>query len=198
MAFFLGSLNSFCGVIDRFSRFYKKMVYFFLSFFASGSLLLLFSNPGLSDESRGVPWVYPHSACCGLDLRSLVVRSRMGDDSVHIPRSLAEIGVRSVVFQFLGNRKVFVGVLVRGLDARGKILRHGLFDQGPIDEVLTREYFGRVMRVHVRGVFLREGTRYLVLGRPKTGKEAWIPLRSALSVLLSRVGRQKDLLWGSS
>jgi hypothetical protein len=37
-----------------------------------------------------------------------------------------------------------------------------------------------------------------VVGRLKTGKEAWIPLESALSVLLTHVGRQPDLLWGAS
>lgn len=100
--------------------------------------------------------------------------------------------------QIFGNGKFFVGVLVVATGSKDRIIHHGLFDQGPIDEVLTRTFFGKVERVRVAGIFDRDGRKYLVLARIRTKKEAWIPLSSALFALLSSIGKQSDLSWGVS
>lgn len=159
-------------------------------------------RPWVSEASAAVrepvSWVAPKSNCCPLDLKTLVVRTNGQDAVCPIPRYLASDGVRTVVFRFLGSKSFFVGILVRAIGPDHKILRHGLFDQGPIDEVLTKTYFGSVERVRISGIFERHGTQYLVLQRVKTGQEAWIPLLSALSAILSNVGKTADLAWGVS
>lgn len=145
-----------------------------------------------------VSWVSPRSHCCPVDLKTLVVRTNGRDAVCPIPRKLASDGVQTVVFHFLGSKSFFVGVLIRAIGPDQKILRHGLFDQGPIDEVLTKTYFGTVERVRISGIFERRWTRYLVLKRMKTGQEAWIPLSSVLSAILSNIGKTPDLAWGVS
>ena len=188
----------FCSV-KRFARLGMVVAgLLFSSVTATGISCGPFLAPALAAERQRISWERPVPVCCPLDLRHLVVHQGASGSSGGVPRSLKDIGVRSVVFQFLGNEKVFIGIVVRAFGPGGKVLRHGLFDQGPIDEVLTRVFFGRVLRVRTLGVFERQGKRYLVVGRSKTGKEAWIPLESALSVLLTHVGRQPDLLWGAS
>jgi hypothetical protein len=175
------------------------------------ALVLLLSIPIMSAMTFGsvpstvsafdkgtVSWENPQSRCCPIDLRHLVVRTRPIDTSPRIPPVLVSKGVRVVVFRFMGTKTFFLGITVQAIGSGNKILRHGLFDQGPITEVLTKSFFGTVERVRIAGIFERHGKMYLVLERERTKKEAWIPLSSALSSILSNIGKQDDLAWGVS
>lgn len=175
------------------------------------ALILLLSIPIMSAMTFGpgtttvsafdkgtVSWESPQSRCCPIDLRHLVVRTRQTGASPRLPHALSSNGVQVVVFRFLGTQTFFVGITVQAIGSGNKILRHGLFDQGPITEVLTKTFFGTVERVRIAGIFERHGKMYLVLERMRTKKEAWIPLSSALSSILSNIGKQGDLAWGVS
>ena len=103
-----------------------------------------------------------------------------------------------MVFRFLGSPKFFVGVIVKSFDANGRLLHHGLFDQGPIDEVLSRALFHKEERIQILGLF-RDGSTsrktVLRIRRLSTNKTRDIPLTKALSLLVSRIGSQPDLVW---
>lgn len=164
---------------------------------AGSAVSPVLGNPIGSNQST-VIWENPHLRCCPVNIQHLVVRFRRMNAPSWIPASLSFRGVNEVEFRFLGTEKFFVGVLVVATGSKDRIIHHGLFDQGPIDEVLTRTFFGKVERVRVAGIFDRDGTKYLVLERIRTKKEAWIPLSSALFALLSSIGKQSDLSWGVS
>ena len=133
-----------------------------------------------------------------VDLRTLEIDSTHPGTRISIPRTKAFAGSHRMVFRFLGSPKFFVGVIVKSFDANGRLLHHGLFDQGPIDEVLSRALFHKEERIQILGLF-RDGSTsrktVLRIRRLSTNKTRDIPLTKALSLLVSRIGSQPDLVW---
>ena len=130
-----------------------------------------------------------------VELRTLVVETGAPGVRIPIPRTSAFAGSRKMVFRFLGTPKFFVGVIVQSFDARGHLLHHGLFDQGPIDEVLSRAVFHRDERIQILGIFQKDHGKVLRIRRLASGQTLDLPLDRALSLLTARIGSQKDLVW---
>ena len=105
-----------------------------------------------------------------------------------------------MVFRFLGSPKFFVGVIVKSYDAQGRLLHHGLFDQGPIDEVLSQALYHKEERIQILGIFKASASSpamVLRIRRFSTNRTRDIPLPRALSLLVSRIGSQPDLVWAA-
>ncbi len=105
-----------------------------------------------------------------------------------------------MVFRFLGSPKFFVGVIVKSYDAQGRLLHHGLFDQGPIDEVLSRALYHKDERIQILGIFKAPASSHamvLRIRRLSTNQTRDIPLPRALSLLVSHIGAQPDLVWAA-
>ncbi len=130
-----------------------------------------------------------------VELRTLVVETGSPGVRIPIPRTSAFAGSRKMVFRFLGTPKFFVGVIVQSFDARGHLLHHGLFDQGPIDEVLSRAVFHQDERIQILGIFQKDHGKVLRIRRFASGQTLDLPLDRALSLLTARIGSQKDLVW---
>ena len=150
--------------------------------FLSGILVLL---PGLSRASQTAP----------VDLHSLVITTGTPDVHVPIPRSKAFSESRKMVFRFLGTPKFFVGVIVQSFDGKGRLLHHGLFDQGPVDEVLSKALFHKEERIQILGVFQKGNRRFFRIRRFSTGKTLSLPLDRALTLLTAHIGSRPDLVW---
>jgi len=155
----------------------------------------------LSSSLAGLPAAAQASASTGpgtpVDLRTLVVKTGAPGVHIPIPRTTAFAGSRRMVFRFLGTPKFFVGVIVQSYDAKGNLLHHGLFDQGPIDEVLSRALFHREERIQILGIFRKDQKRVLRIRRLASGQTLDLPLDRALSLLTARIGSQKDLVWAA-
>lgn len=130
-----------------------------------------------------------------VDLRTLVLSTGPSGFPIPIPRTKEFSGSRKMVFHFLGSPKFFVGVIIQSFDGNGQLLHHGLFDRGPIDEVLSRHLFHRNERIQILGIFQNRGHYLLRLKRFKTGKTLDLPLDSALATLTAHIGSQPDLVW---
>ncbi len=148
---------------------------------------LLAGTPAMASTSTGSP----------VDLRTLVVQTGTPGVRIPIPRTPAFAGSRKMVFRFLGTPKFFVGVIVQSFDAKGRLLHHGLFDQGPIDEVLSRALFHKEERIQIAGIFRTGNGTILRIRRFATGKTLDLPLDRALSLLTARIGSKKDLVWAA-
>ena len=148
---------------------------------------LLAQTAGLASTASGRP----------VELRTLVVETGSPGVRIPIPRTSAFAGSRKMVFRFLGTPKFFVGVIIQSFDARGHLLHHGLFDQGPIDEVLSRALFHRDERIQILGIFQEGHGMVLRIRRFASGQLLDLPLDRALSLLTARIGSQKDLVWAA-
>lgn len=135
-----------------------------------------------------------------VDLRTLEIDSTHPGTRISVPRTQAFSGSHRMVFRFLGSPKFFVGVIVKSYDAKGHLLHHGLFDQGPIDEVLSRALFHKEERIQILGIFKNPSSSHsmvLRIRRFSTNQTRDIPLPRALSLLVSRIGSQPDLVWAA-
>ncbi len=135
-----------------------------------------------------------------VDLRTLEIDSTHPGTGISVPRTLAFAGSHRMVFRFLGSPKFFVGVIVKSYDAQGRLLHHGLFDQGPIDEVLSRALYHKEERIQILGIFKASASSHamvLRIRRFSTNRTRDIPLPRALSLLVSRIGSQPDLVWAA-
>jgi len=135
-----------------------------------------------------------------VDLHTLVLDSAKSKGALLVPRTSALKKSRRLVFHFLGTPKFFVGIVVQSYDAKGNLLHHGLFDQGPIDEVLSRALFHQEERIQILGIFRTGHSQsspkmVLRIRRFATGKTRNIPLDHALSLFVSRIGTKPDLVW---
>ncbi len=135
-----------------------------------------------------------------VDLRTLEIDSTHPGTRISVPRTQAFAGSHRMVFRFLGSPKFFVGVIVKSYDAQGRLLHHGLFDQGPIDEVLSRALYHKEERIQILGIFKASASSHamvLRIRRFSTNRTRDIPLPRALSLLVSRIGSQPDLVWAA-
>jgi hypothetical protein len=145
----------------------------------------------------GTPAFASTSASGPVDLRTLVIQTGTPGTRIPIPKTPAFAGSRKMVFRFLGTPKFFVGVIVQSFDGKGRLLHHGLFDQGPIDEVLSRALFHKEERIQIAGIFQSGKGKILRIRRFDTGKTIDLPLDRALSLLTARIGSKKDLVWAA-
>lgn len=113
------------------------------------------------------------------------------------PKNKGILGQQKIVFHFLGSQKFFIGIIVQSFEKNGRLLHHGLFDQGPIDEVLSRALFHKEERVQVLGIYRENGRYTLHLKRFATGKVQSFPLDSALRILMTHIGSKPDLCWAA-
>ena len=135
-----------------------------------------------------------------VDLRTLEIDSTHPGTRISVPRTKAFSGSHRMVFRFLGSPKFFVGVIVKSYDAQGRLLHHGLFDQGPIDEVLSRALYHKDERIQILGIFKAPASSHamvLRIRRLSTNQTRDIPLPRALSLLVSHIGAQPDLVWAA-
>jgi hypothetical protein len=146
---------------------------------------------GFSPNSAGA------SPSAPVDLRTLVLSSGQPGLRLPIPRTKEFRGSRKMVFHFLGSQKFFVGIIVQSFDKNGHLLHHGLFDQGPIDEVLSSSLFHKEERVQILGIYRENGRYTLHLKRFATGKVRSLPLDSALETLTAHIGSKPDLVWAA-
>ncbi len=92
------------------------------------------------------------------------------------------------------------GVIVKSYDAQGRLLHHGLVDQGPIDEVLSRALYHKEERIQILGIFKASASSHAMVLRIRLfsrNRTRHILLPRALSLLLSRIGSQPDLVWAA-
>lgn len=150
----------------------------------------------LAGTDRSLPGAQASSRS-SVDLRTLVLSTGPSGIPVPIPRTREFAGSRKMVFHFLGSPKFFVGIIVQSFDASGRLLHHGLFDQGPIDEVLSRHLFHRDERIQILGIFRDDGHYLLRLKRFRTGKTLDLSLDLALATLTAHIGAQPDLVWAA-
>ncbi|AKS22841.1 MAG: hypothetical protein C75L2_00020064 [Leptospirillum sp. Group II 'C75'] len=166
-----------------------------MTFFKKGRIVaaLIFS-PVLAGFSSPIVVASPPVP---VDLRTLVLSSGQPSIRLPIPRTKEFWGSRKIVFHFLGSQKFFIGIIVQSFEKNGRLLHHGLFDQGPIDEVLSRALFHKEERVQVLGIYRENGRYTLHLKRFATGKVQSFPLDSALRILMTHIGSKPDLCWAA-
>ena len=102
-----------------------------------------------------------------------------------------------MVFRFLGTPAFFVGIIVQTFDSKDRLLHHGLFDQGPIDEVLSSALFHKDERIGIVWVFTEKNRKILRIRQFDKGKTVDVPLEKALYLIVSRIGTKPDLVWAA-
>lgn len=98
-----------------------------------------------------------------LPLKGLTIRSDRTHGPVTLPDSPAFRGIDRVRIRFLGSPSYFVGILISARNRSGKQIRHGLFDQGPINEVLSEAFWKKPVLIHINGIAELEKKRYLII-----------------------------------
>ncbi|MHB8543775.1 MAG: hypothetical protein ACYC9S_07220 [Leptospirales bacterium] len=133
-----------------------------------------------------------------LPLKNLTIRSDRTHGPVVLPDSPAFRGIDRVRIRFLGSPSYFVGILVSGRNRSGQQIHHGLFDQGPINEVLSEAFWKKPVLIHIDGIAEFGKKRYLIIEELPQKTLVRVPLEKALSVLFAQIGNRKDLVWGAN
>ena len=161
-------------------------------------VLLLLTGFFLSGIFSGISSAADSSPSPLLPLKGLIIQSDRSHGPIAIPDSSAFRGIDRIRIRFLGSPSYFVGILISARNRSGQKVHHGLFDQGPINEVLSQTFWKTPVLLHIVGLTQLGRKRYLVIEELPNKTETRIPLEKALSVLLAQIGTRKDLVWGAN